>query len=270
MGDNGELSKAATTDVGWRLKQLRLRRGLQQKELARLAGIDGAFLNRLEHGSQQRSRPKTDTVNRLLNALDATPAECVAVFHAEPPALTPVQIEAQRAEFSQHEEDDSSPMMLIDEHWYRWSMSRMARLMFELSDGEYERTIGENFLESYVYESSPLYTRYPDEDRTYYFKQRLITFQTLFASQQFDNWYLEVAQKITATPLGAQLWHHPGATVLPIFLHHQEVRFTHSGYGVFSMDWQVNILLRNPRFAILTFKPRDAETQAFLDGLRDK
>ncbi len=270
MSDIQEQRKTDTTDVGWRLQQLRIRRGLQQKEFARLAGVDAGFLNRLERGSSRRSHPKPNTVNKLLDALGATQAEREAVFHAEVPVLTAEEISAQVAEFMLYAEDNSNPMVLIDEHWYRWYMNRMARRMFDLSGTEYAKTLGEHVLQSYVDEASPLYERYPVADRFYYFTQRLVAFQTLFADQQFDSWYLEVAQKITQTSIGAQVWHHPAVTGLPIFLHQQEVRYTNPDNATFSVDGQINILLRNPRFAVITSKAQDEQTRELLDSLQDR
>lgn len=75
MDDALDLSKIDTTDPGWRIQQLRLRYGFQQNEFARKAGIDAGYLNRLEHGAPNRSRPKAKTINKLLDALGATPAE---------------------------------------------------------------------------------------------------------------------------------------------------------------------------------------------------
>jgi transcriptional regulator with XRE-family HTH domain len=66
------------------LHQLRLGAGLSQNRLARLAEIDPAYVNRLEHGADQR--PRRPTVLALARALACRPADAdrllVAAGHA--------------------------------------------------------------------------------------------------------------------------------------------------------------------------------------------
>lgn len=268
MDDATDLSKIDTTNLGWRVQQLRLRCGFQQKEFARIAGVDAGFLNRLEHGAPNRSRPKAKTISKLLDALGATPAEREAVFHTEVPRLTPEEISKEVADFTQHAEDDDDPMMLIDEHWYRWYMNRIARRVLEFDDYDYAGIIGENILQSYLDPASPFYSHFPDHERAHYFTQRMLAFRAFYAGQQFDRWYLEVVARVKQIPLAAQIWDQLDAVDYPVFLHRQPVRFTNGDRRTFFLDGQLNILMRNPRFAVLTFKPQDEEARQLLDSLR--
>jgi transcriptional regulator with XRE-family HTH domain len=257
-----------TADLGWRLQQLRLRRGLQQKEFARLAQVDAGFLNRLERGASRRSHPKPDTINKLLDALEATTAERAAVFHTEPPPITQAEIDAQVAEFASLSEADPQPHVLVDEHWYRHYMNGMARHMFGLSDAEYQTSRGEHVLQTFIDPSSPLYSRYPDDSRITLFAQRLYSFKMLFANQEFDSWYLRVQALVRSFPLGARLWDHPDVSTLPMFLLSQEVTFTTPRAPRLSMSAQMNVLLRNPRFGVVTLRPLDEETRLCLEMFR--
>src|SRR5437868_15071107 len=76
-------------NIGWRLRTLRLRRDLTLVELAGTAGLDVSYLSRLERDALQNAKPKPDTINRVLDALQATPDEREAMYHIEPPPLTP-------------------------------------------------------------------------------------------------------------------------------------------------------------------------------------
>lgn len=189
------------------------------------------------------------------------------MFHSEVPRLTPEQISTQVADFTRYAEDEADPMILIDEHWYRWYMNRMARRMLEFDSNDYAGTIGEHMLQSYLDPSSPFYSRYPDDERVYYFTQRMFTFRAIYAGRQFDRWYLEVVARIKQIPLAAQIWDRPGVVASPTFLHRQSVRFTNGDRRIFSIDGQINVLMRNPRFAVLTFNPQDEAARELFDRL---
>src|SRR5687768_11799627 len=131
------------TDVGWRLQQLRLRRGLRQNELAELAGLDPGYLNRLERGTSRKANPKPDTVNKILDALSASPDERSAVFHVEPPPLTPDEIAAVVSEIEATYEDSEQLVTLVDHHWVRRYHNHTMRRVLGLTDEEYQRTLGE-------------------------------------------------------------------------------------------------------------------------------
>jgi transcriptional regulator with XRE-family HTH domain len=57
------------TGFGFLLQNLREERGLSLRELARLAGIDHAYIHRLETGAKES--PSDDVLNKLIRALKA-------------------------------------------------------------------------------------------------------------------------------------------------------------------------------------------------------
>src|SRR5438105_3254592 len=107
VGMNPTIHYAASdsNSVGWRLRTLRLRRDLTLVDLANLAGLDISYLSRLERDALQNAKPKPDTINRVLDALQATSHEREAVYHVERPPLTPDEIVAQVFDLFSIEED---------------------------------------------------------------------------------------------------------------------------------------------------------------------
>jgi transcriptional regulator with XRE-family HTH domain len=70
-----ELAKMqAVVYIGDRLKNLRIRRALTQRELAEKAGISTNALNRLE---LDKAEPHMSTLRKLARALDTDPTELV-------------------------------------------------------------------------------------------------------------------------------------------------------------------------------------------------
>ena len=67
-------------NLGWRLRALRLRREMTLAELAKLSGLEIAYLRRLERGVLPYAKPNPETVERILDALGATPEEREAVY----------------------------------------------------------------------------------------------------------------------------------------------------------------------------------------------
>ena len=265
-----EQNRIDTTELGWRIKQLRLRRGLQQKVLAHLAKSDAAFLNRLEHGGSTRSRPKPETIHRLLDALQATPSERGAVFHVEVPSLTDEEMAAQVAEIAAEIELAPEPITLVDDRWYRRHINRIGRRMYGLSDEEYRRSINVHTFASYLDPTDPLYSRYPEEDRLPDFARRIITFRTYFADQQFDSWYLAVERFVKSFPEGRAIWENTGNVVPPTFLLSQEVRYRDPQGRIYRIMGRADILLKNPRFMLLQLWPNDEETRRLLESLREE
>jgi transcriptional regulator with XRE-family HTH domain len=256
-----------TTDLGWRIQQLRLRRGLQQKALARLANVDAAFLNRLERGGARRSRPKPETIHRLLDALYATSAEREAVFRVEVSPLSGEEIQAYVAEIAADTERLQEPIMLIDDRWYHWYINGIGRRMFGLSEEEYQRSLGVHTLGAYVDPAQPLYSRYNDERREYHFAQRVLSFKLFFAAQQFDRWYLDVEGYIKSFPMGRKIWDRPEVYAPPTFMLSHEGTYRDPKGRTYRLMGQVDILLKNPRFMLIQLKPQDAETRALLESL---
>ncbi|MDQ3929783.1 MAG: helix-turn-helix domain-containing protein, partial [Chloroflexota bacterium] len=218
-------SRPNTTDLGWRVKQLRLRRGLQQKALARLANVDAGFLNRLERGGTGRSKPKSETIYRLLDALQATAAEREAVFHVEVPTLPEEQVREFVAEIAAEYELSPDPVVLLDDRWFRRYINRAGRRMYGLTNDEYRRSIGAHVLSAYANPQEPLCSRYLDEERTYHFARRVLAFRMCFANQQFDSWYLDVERYLKTFPVGRSVWENAEEVAAPTFLLSQEVTY---------------------------------------------
>ncbi|MDQ3706266.1 MAG: helix-turn-helix domain-containing protein [Chloroflexota bacterium] len=258
---------ADTTDAGWRIKQLRLRRGLQQKALAQLANVDAAFLNRLERGGSRRSKPKPETIYRLLEALQATPAEREAVFHMEVPPPSDEEIEAFVAEIASELELSPEPSVLVDNRWYRRYINRVGRRMYGLTDDEYRRSVNVHTLAAYVDPDQPIYSRYRDEDRLYHFARRVLTFRIAFAAQQFDSWYLDVERYLKRFPMGRSVWENTELVVPPTFMLSQEVTYQDPQQRIYRLMGRVDILLKDPRFMLLQLSPQDDETRRLLDAL---
>ncbi|HVG00621.1 MAG TPA: helix-turn-helix domain-containing protein [Chloroflexia bacterium] len=267
MSDQNPLDRPNTTDLGWRIQQLRIRRGLQQKTLARLANVDAAFLNRMERGRSSHSRPKPETIHRLLDALDATSAEREAVFHVEVPPLSDEEIQSCVAEIKSTYEHAHEPMVLVDGRWNRWYINEVGRRMFALSDDEYRRCLGRTTLDAFVDPEQPLYSRYSDEHREFQFAERLIIFKTYFTAQQFDTWYLAIEDYVKRFPLGRRVWEHPESYVPPTFMFSQEVTMTDPAGRIYRLAAQADILLKTPRFMLVQLRPRDGETQRLLSEL---
>ena len=70
--------------LGERLRELRFSREMTLHELARLSGLDIAYLSRLERGVLPYAKPNPETVERILDALGATPEEREAVYRTGP------------------------------------------------------------------------------------------------------------------------------------------------------------------------------------------
>lgn len=270
MSDHHDPNQLDTTDLGWRIQQLRLRRGYQQKALASRAGVDAAFLNRLEHGSSRRSRPKPETVHRLLDALGATPEEREAVFHVETSPPTQVEIEARIAEIAADVDGASDPFILQDERWFRYYINNVGRRMFRLDDDDYRRTVGTHVLAAYVDPEHPLYTRYREEEREYHFARRVIAFKTLYASQQFDRWYLDLERYMRRFPLGRRIWERPEVVAPPMYLLSQEVSYLDASGQKYMLMGSVNFLTKDRRFWLVHLQPMDEETRRLLNSLHDE
>ena len=256
------------TDPGWRIKQLRLRRGLQQKELARLANVDAAFLNRLERGGSRRSKPKPETIHRLLDALQATPTEREAVFHVEVPPLSDEEIAAFVAEVGPELELLPGPAVLVDDRWFRRYINGIGRRMYGLTDDEYGRSVNVHTLLAYVDPEQPIYSRYLEAERLYHFARRVLTFRVAFAHRQFDSWYLGVEDALKRFEVGASVWENTEFVVPPTFMLSQEVTYRDSQQRIYRLMGRVDIMLKNPRFMLLQLWPQDDETRLLLDSLR--
>jgi transcriptional regulator with XRE-family HTH domain len=115
------------SSIGWRLRALRLRHGKTLLELAQTASLDISYLSRLERNALQNAKAKPDTINRVLEALEASRHERDAVFHAELEPLSEDEIACRVEEVASRLEDSPEPAVLGDEHWYMWYYNRAAR-----------------------------------------------------------------------------------------------------------------------------------------------
>jgi HTH-type transcriptional regulator, competence development regulator len=73
---------------GQRLKQMRLERRLNQRELAGRAGIDFTYLSKLENGRMEP--PAEETICRLAAALEAEPTELLLLAQKVPSDVKPI------------------------------------------------------------------------------------------------------------------------------------------------------------------------------------
>src|SRR6476620_5244216 len=64
-----------THDIGWRLRTLRIRYGLSLSDVAQRSNLDISYISRLERDALANAKPKPDTINRVLEAIGASPAE---------------------------------------------------------------------------------------------------------------------------------------------------------------------------------------------------
>src|SRR6476659_5236088 len=111
---------ADSTSIGWRLRVLRARRGLALVELAKQTGLDISYLSRLERDALPNAKPKPDTINKVLEGLEASQHEREAVYHIERPPLTSAEIEAQVRSVASQAEQSPEPLVLWDERWFAW------------------------------------------------------------------------------------------------------------------------------------------------------
>jgi transcriptional regulator with XRE-family HTH domain len=256
-------------DIGWRVRQLRIAKGLTQSALARMARKHTSYISRLEREEARVGTPKPETINEILDALGATAEERRAIFHEEESALTRRQIDEQIRKIAAEYETQPRAMALLDEHWYRWYFNRIGRELLGLTPEEYERTAGEHVVLHLLDRKSPLYTRYSEQDRATIFSLRAAAFQFHFADQQFDSWYQEIVEQIRMVPWAEHLWMNPPAR--PALAASQDVTLWHPDpdIGAFNLRMQLNQLMDAPRFTIMELQPRDEETAEKLRWLRE-
>ncbi|HUP27610.1 MAG TPA: helix-turn-helix transcriptional regulator [Chloroflexia bacterium] len=258
-----------TNDVGWRLKQLRLRRCLRQNEVAELASLDPGYLNRLENGATRKARPKPDTVHRILDALGASADERAAVFHIETPPISPLEVERVVREVEELEEENFLPVTLLDHHWFRWYHNRSMRAVLAFSPEEYRRSVGELPLHSLVDPGSPTFKRFPEEERLNSFAQRAFVFQRQFAQQEFDSWYLNIVAQLRQFPGIGEIWDDPKPMMSQKFLDSYSSNLFSPTLGkTLNFRSQLNRLLRDPRFTVVHLTPEDDETASMVKELR--
>src|SRR4051794_27879911 len=72
---------------GQRLRQLRLERRINQRELAARVGIDFTYLSKIEN--ERMSPPAADTIVKLARALQASTDELLLLAHKRPSDIHP-------------------------------------------------------------------------------------------------------------------------------------------------------------------------------------
>jgi transcriptional regulator with XRE-family HTH domain len=255
-----------TQDIGWRLHQLRLRRGLSLRELAERSGKHVSQLSRLERRGARSGQPKPATVSQVLDALDATPAERTAIFHVEAPALTSDEIAEQVAQIAREYGKSPSAYILLDEHWYRWYLNPSARAVLGLSPEEYERSIGNHGVVQLVDSSTSLYHRYADSSRRELFSLWAASFRFHFADQQFDRWYLDIEAEISKAYWARQIWESP--PYIPEFADSQVLHMINPKLGILNVRVQLNQMMKAPRFVMVEITPADDKTARKMAELR--
>ena len=74
--------------IGWNLRRLRVERGLSQERLALAAGIDRAYVGRVERGSENVT---ITTLEAMARAMAVQVAELLAVPDANAPRPEPLR-----------------------------------------------------------------------------------------------------------------------------------------------------------------------------------
>ncbi len=249
---------------------MRLRREMNLVELANLAGLDISYLSRLERDVLQNAKPKPDTINRVLDALRATPQEREAVYHVERPPLTPEDIITQVLDLFSTEEEAPQPLLLRDEHWCVWYYNHSARAAMGFTEQEYLHCINVHMLHESIDPAAPRYSRVPEEERKEVFSLRARMFQLAFAGEEFDCWYQDVVARIREFPWAAELWERPLATPGSLVIERQDMTIQNPVIGKLKVQIQLNRLMSNPRFILTTWTPMDDNTKQSIAELRDR
>src|SRR5438876_5133953 len=170
--EQGKYMHLDSHSLGWRLRVLRLRREMTLAELARLSGLEISYLSRLERDVLQNAKPKPETVDRILDAVDATLEERQSIYHLEHPPLDKCEIEEQIQILFEQQETFPEPVILRDEHWNACYFNLSARTALGLTVKEYRRMLGTNMLHEIIDPAIPAYSRCSDEERETVFSVR--------------------------------------------------------------------------------------------------
>jgi transcriptional regulator with XRE-family HTH domain len=256
------------SDLGLRLRALRLRYSLSLIEVGERAGLDISYISRLERpDALQRATPKPDTIDRVLNAIGATEQERAAVFHVEPPAPTPEEIRARVRQVAERFEDHPDPVQFGEERGFSWYYNRSARAAAGFTEDEYRRSMGEHLLLAIIDPSCPRYSRVPEEERAAIFASSAALFKTHFADQQFDRWYVDVVAGIYRFSWAVKIWESPNLTHDYLLLERQDIRVLNPTVGVLKFRAQLNHLASDERFTLVEYTPLDHTTSVYLKVL---
>jgi transcriptional regulator with XRE-family HTH domain len=265
MSSNNPEIRPRTGDIGWRVGRLRKLRGLSQNEVARRTGKHTSFISRVERPESRQGVPKRETIEGILDAINATPEERAAVFQVEMPPPTEDDI-ARHVKLLEAQYEDSDRLVLsMDSRWVIRYMSRRCRRALGLTDEEYGRLCGMSILLSVIDPASPMYRRYPENERLRTFSVRAAAFQLMMAEHQFDQWYLDLVERIRKFPTAEQVWHT--LPVKPAFADHNVLSLCHPGGTVIRFSAQLRQLYEAPRFTLIELTAADAEAEAALAQL---
>lgn len=253
---------SSNSNLGWRLRTLRLRHNLTLVEVARLAGLDVSYLSRLERDALQNAKPKPDTVSRVLDALKSSLQEREAVYHIERPPLSQQEISAAIRAVSADLEESSEPYVVGDEHWFIHYYNRAARAVFGLTGEEYTRTIGSHMLHMIIDPSNPRYYRVPDKAREDAFRIRALMFQRNFAGEEFDDWYQRVVARIYDFPWAAAIWEHSEIDSAVLTIGRDDVDIVNPVVGTLNCRFELHSLVHSTRFFLASWAPLNEVTQA--------
>jgi transcriptional regulator with XRE-family HTH domain len=255
----------------WRLRLLRLRRGMKLDELAKSSGLEISYLSRLERDVlEKHAKPKPETVDRVLDAMGATLEEREAVYHIVHPPLEKSEIDAQVQVVFEQQETLPEPVLLRDEHWCACYLNRSARAALGLTVKEYRRVLGTNMLHEIIDPAIPCYSRCSDEERETVFSVRAAMFRKHFANQEFDRWYMEVVDRIYDFAWAARLWEKPVLPAVPLTLETHDLNVINPFVGRLRFRFQLNHLMANPRFVLVGYTPLDKYTSQHLRDLRGR
>jgi transcriptional regulator with XRE-family HTH domain len=265
-----QLNSHFPEEVGWRVRQLRLRYGLSLARLAERMQIDMSYLSRIERDALPRAKVKPSSIEHILEAIGVTQAESDAVFHLERPAPDLSATTAQVREVALHLEDSPEPVELRDERWFVWYYNRAARAALGLTPDEYGRCIGAHMTEALVDPDNPLYSRIPDEDRETTFALYALLFREHFATQQLDEWYGRVVSGIGLAPWAEKVWENPTAALIssPMVVERQDLAILNPIVGKLRFRSQLSHLLANEWYLLGEWTPADEATAAHLAALR--
>ena len=249
---------------------LRLRREMTLAELAKLSGLEISYLSRLERDVLQNAKPKPETVDRILDAVDATLDERNSVYHIEHPPLDKCEVEEQMQILFDQQETFPEPVILRDEHWNACYLNLSARAALGLTIEEYRRVLGTNMLHEIIDPAIPAYSRCSDEERETVFSVRAAMFKKQFAGEEFDRWYMELVDRIYDFAWAGRLWEKPVLPAVPLTLEAHDLNLTNPFVGRLRFRFQLNHLMLNPRFVLVGYAPLDKDTTRHLRELKTR
>lgn len=259
-----------THKLGWRVRTLRQRHGLSLGEVAEKAGVDMSYISRLERDALQNAKPKPETIDKVLTAIDTTATERDAVYHIEQTPLTSKEIDDQVRRVAAMAENSPDPIELSDDRWFIHYCNRAARSALGLTAEEYKRLIGTHTLHAIIDPANPLYTRVPNEEREQLFALWAKMFKVTFAPQEFDEWYRQVVCRILDFPWARAVWEADDYEMESLVLERQDFTILNPVAGYMRMRFQLNHLMGNPRFVLSEWSVLSTVTAIQLAVLRTR